>query len=99
MAIATANDISVTKKSQRDLATDLGWRRGVLVFHQTTLKDAVAEFNRYNRKKLVIADSKAAALTIGATFPIHDVEAFARVAKNVFGLHVDNQGSEIVISR
>ena len=74
------------EESQHDLATDLGWRRGVLVFHQTTLKDAVAEFNRYNRKKLVIADSKASALTIGATFPTHDVEAFSHAWRRTFSV-------------
>jgi transmembrane sensor len=98
VAVATASRISVIRKSQTDLAGELGWRRGVLVFHQTTLGDAAREFNRYNRKKLVIADPRAAALMIGATFPTDDIEAFAHTAKNVFGLRVDDRGDEIVIS-
>lgn len=98
VAVATANRISVTRKSQQDLAGELGWRRGVLVFHQTTLGDAAAEFNRYNSKKLIVADARAAKLTIGATFSTDDIGAFARVAKTVFGLRVDDRGNEIVIS-
>jgi transmembrane sensor len=98
VAVATANRISVNRKSQQDLVGALGWRRGVLVFHQTTLADAAAEFNRYNSKKLVVSDPQAARLTIGATFPTDDIESFARTAKNVFGLRVEDRGSEIVIS-
>ncbi len=98
VAVATASKISVNRKSQQDLAGVLGWRRGVLVFHQTTLADAAAEFNRYNSKKLVVSDPQAARLTIGATFPTDDIESFARTAKNVFGLRVEDRGSEIVIS-
>lgn len=99
VALATTHEITVVRKTEQDLSEDLGWRRGVLVFHQTTLADAAAEFNRYNRKKLVIADAQAATLTIGATFPTDDIEAFARTAKNVFGLHIEDRGNEIVISR
>ncbi|HEY4123125.1 MAG TPA: FecR domain-containing protein, partial [Rhizomicrobium sp.] len=56
VAIATATAISVTAKSSKTLADTLSWRQGVLVFKYTTLADAAAEFNRYNTKKIVIAD-------------------------------------------
>lgn len=98
VAIATSEEISVSRKSQQDLSGELGWRRGVLVFQNTTLEAAAAEFNRYNRKKLVIAEP-VAKLTIGATFPTDDVEAFARTAKNVFGLTVEHRGDDIMISK
>src|SRR6185437_10423527 len=64
VAIATANAISVTAKSTKALSDELSWRQGVLVFKYTTLADAAAEFNRYNYKKIVIADPKIAQLTI-----------------------------------
>jgi len=99
VATATAQSMSVVKASDRALEHELGWRRGMLVFHQTTLADAAAEFNRYNSKKIIIADPVAAHFTIGATFPTNDVEAFTRVAKEVFALRVEDNGKEIVISR
>lgn len=98
IAVATSSKVFVVRNTQQDLTNQLGWRRGVLVFHQTTLASAAAEFNRYNRKKLVIADARAATLVIGATFPTDDIEAFARTAKNVFGLRIEDRGNEIVIS-
>lgn len=98
-AVATERSISITSKSKAKLADRLGWRRGVLVFDDTTLADAVIEFNRYNRQKMMVADADAASLTIGGTFPKNDVEAFTRVARQILGLHISNNGKEIVISR
>ena len=97
--VAANKSISVTKKSTPEIEDHLGWRQGVLVFDHTTLADAAAEFNRYNRGKLVIATSAAARLTIDGTFPVNGVSAFTRVANAVFGLHVTARGEDTVISR
>ncbi len=98
VAVATATRISVTKRPSRALAESLGWQRGLLIFDNTTLGDAAAEFNRYNGKKLVIA-AGAARLPVVGTFRSNDVEAFARVTQEVFGLHSQTRGSEVVITR
>jgi len=98
-ATATPDSISVTRKSQAQLAGSLSWRHGVLVFKYATLADAVAEFNRYNREQLVIADPGAAKLTIVGTFPTNQVDAFIDAAQTIFGLKVKPRGNEIVISR
>ena len=99
VAIVTADAISVTKKSAKNLANELGWRRGVLIFDRTPLADAAAELNRYNRKQLVIEDSAVARRLIGGTFPTNDVELFARVAQDLLGLHIGHRGEDTVISR
>ncbi len=96
---ASGNTVSESKKSQSALFNELGWRRGVLVFDNTTLAGAVEEFNRYNAQKIVITDPAAARLAMVGTFPIHDVTAFTDAAQDVFKLHVENRGSQIVISR
>jgi len=98
-AIATADTISVIRKPEAKLADRLGWRHGVLVFDNTTLADAVREFNRYNKRKLVVSDSVAAAQTIGGTFPKNDVNAFTRVTQEILGLRISDRGDEIFISR
>jgi transmembrane sensor len=96
--VATGNTVSISRKTQRTLHNELGWQRGVLVFDNVTLAEAAAEFNRYNREKIVIADPAAAQITIGATLPANDVPAFARVAQKIFGLRTERQGDTIVIS-
>jgi len=99
VAIATANAIRVTKKPEEKLASELGWRNGLLIFEHTTLADAAAEFNRYNREKIVIADPETARMTIGGTFQTGNVELFGRVARDVLGLRVAGRGEVVVISR
>ena len=95
--VATATSTVMSKLSPAELANELTWRRGVLVFKHTRLADAAAEFNRYNYEKLVVTDPVAADRMIGATFPINDVERFARVARDVLGLQVIYRDKEIVI--
>ncbi len=81
------------------MSKSLGWERGLLIFENARLAEVAAEFNRYNVKKLRIADAKTARRTIGASFPTNDVELFADMARDVLGLHVESHGNEIVISR
>jgi len=99
VAVATATSISVIKKTQPTLAKELAWRQGNLVFDNTALADVAAEFNRYNRQKIVISDPKVARLTIVGTFPANDVEAIINTAHEVFGLHAKQENGRIVISR
>jgi transmembrane sensor len=99
IATATANTVSVKRGAAQALSSELGWRRGVLVFNHTTLADAAAQFNRYNRQKIVIADPVAASRTIGGTFPTNAVDDFTRLTQSVLGLRVNVRGEEIVISR
>jgi transmembrane sensor len=97
--VATAISTSVWHQSPENLANQLGWRRGVIIFTHTTLAEVANEFNRYNRSKLVIADPETARLTMGGTFPANNVELFGRMVTAMLGLHVSRRGDEVVISR
>jgi len=96
---ATTSTMFVTRETQKALTGELAWRRGALMFDNMTLADAAAEFNRYNQRKLIIADPAVARLTIVGKFRTTDVEPFARIIRNVLGLHVEAKGDDIVISR
>jgi len=99
VAIATGPKVSLERQSMRALDNAISWRRGVLVFRDTTLADAAAEFNRYNRERLVIPDPAIAYIKIGGIFQATNVGAFTEVAEDVLGLTVHRHGNEIVISR
>lgn len=99
VAVASANSLNVSRIPSKELHDELGWRRGVVVFSHITLAHAATEFNRYNATKIVIADAEAGDHVIGATLPAHDVDAFADVAREIFGLHIRKRENEIVISR
>ncbi len=97
-AVATATSIGISRKKVHELADDLAWRNGMLVFHNARLADAAAEFNRYGETRLIVSES-AARLTINGAFPTTGAEDFAGVAHEIFGLHVDRKGENIVLSR
>ena len=99
VAVAKANALMVVRETPRELKSRQAWRQGVLIFDHTTLAEAVSEFNRYNRVKLVIADAATAKRRFGGTFPTNDLDDFTGLAQAVLGLRVENRGQEIVISR
>ena len=99
VAVATTTTMSVSASTPISVAAELGWRRGLLIFSNVSLADAVAEFNRYNKVKLVIADAQTARIAIGGTFQANDVQTFAEVARSLLRLAVKDRGGEIVISR
>ncbi len=98
-AIATPVSMSVTRKTAKELADELAWRHGMLVFRNTRLADAVKEFNRYNTTKLVIADPSIADLKFSAELRTDHYEGFLGLAQTVLNLRVDRQGNDILISR
>lgn len=78
--------------------TALSWRSGYLVFRETALDEAVAEFNRYNRRKLVIADPDLAAIRIGGNFRSTNVDAFVRLLEQGFRIRATRDRNEIVLT-
>lgn len=99
VAIATATELSVHKPPSVELVQALAWRRRILVFDNTSLAQAAAEFNRYNAHKLIIADAAVARLTIAGSFHANDVRAFAEVAEDILHVRVKSSDANTVISR
>jgi transmembrane sensor len=104
--VVTRGDIAVTKgrailvaeRSLDEVQKELSWRQGLLSFDNWTLADAAREFNRYNRKKLIIGDAAAAGIHLGGSFEAGNVEAFARLLEQAYGLHAQIGNEQIVIS-
>jgi len=70
------------------------WRgtRGRLWFDRVTLAEAVAEFNRYNHRQLVIEDPAIAGLHISGTFDATDTDSFVEALKNVWHTRAPTAG-------
>lgn len=95
--IAEGTSLRVEARSGKIVATDLSWRQGLLTFDRTTLAAAADEFNRYNRKQLVV-EPAAAEIRIGGSFEAANVDGFVRLLHDSFGLNVAESDSEILIS-
>lgn len=98
VAIAQGASTLVAAKSIDRVEDALAWRGGMLTFDQISLGDAAAEFNRYNERKLVITDPSVASIRIGGTFQARNVDAFARLLKDAYGLRLTVNDSELIIT-
>jgi len=56
----------------------LAWRQGKLIFSRQTLGEAVADFNRYSQRKLIIVDPGIENTRIVGQYQTNAPEAFAR---------------------
>lgn len=89
----------VSTVEPRALRAATAWQEGRLAFFDQPLADVVAEFNRYNRRKIVIADEGLAARRFGGGFASHQVEPFIELLEQSFGVVVEQRGEETVLRR
>jgi transmembrane sensor len=78
--------MQVHRLTPQTVSRKLGWMEGRVWFDQDTLSTAVAEFNRYNRRKLVIADPTIAGVHIGGGFEATDPDSFVSALERIFGI-------------
>lgn len=95
---ATKHSQTIIQKPVRNLRAGLDWKHGKLFLDYATLPEAAAEFNRYNTRKLVIKGPKAAQLTIVGTFNARDIDTFATIANDLFGLKTEQTMDQIILS-
>jgi transmembrane sensor len=74
----------------------LAWRSGAIDLSGQTVADAVADFNRYNRRKLVLADGQLAGEQIDGIFRTDDPEGFAQALHDSFGVAIDRTDAEAI---
>jgi len=99
IARVNSSAIVVQKAPPTQVEEFLSWRDGYLRFHETPLADAVAEMNRYNRQKILVADPSLAAMKITGTFRPTQYEAFVRVLGDGFAIDARNEDGQIMLSR
>jgi len=74
----------------------LAWRDGRIVLDGHSLPAAIAEFNRYNDRALVIDGPTPRQRLVGA-FRANDPEGFARAVAPLFGADIQATGDKITI--
>jgi transmembrane sensor len=94
--------LKVQKVADDDLTRKLAWTQGRIWFDRVTLAEAIAEFNRYNRRQLVIDDPAIAEIHVGGAFEATDLDSFV-AALQTFGIRAvhdrskgDDPGSELI---
>jgi transmembrane sensor len=72
----------------------LAWQARRLDFDSAPLEEIVAEMNRYNHHKLVIADGRLNAQRFGGSFPAGDCDTIVRMLEANFGVVSERVGGE-----
>jgi transmembrane sensor len=80
--------LKVMSVSPRQVADDLAWREGALVFDGEPLSQALAEVGRYTRTRIVVAGPKVASLHISGRFRTDDVQGFFRALQAALPVQV-----------
>jgi transmembrane sensor len=84
-------------RSVKRLDREDAWIGGRAVFDNTRLGDAVAEMNRYTRKRIEISDSSVAEWRISGTFSTDDVDAFARSLVDLLPVSIELRDDRTVL--
>lgn len=87
--------VRVQKGTAAEAQELLSWRGGYLSFDETTLADAVAEFNRFSNRKIVIDDESIAAVRISGKFRSTNAGEFALLLNSGFGIQVRESGDTL----
>lgn len=97
IAIAEPTGLKLQEIESEEVTRALAWQSGMLSFNGQTLAEVVEEFNRYNRRKLVVADPRVAELRIGGHFRATSIDTFASLLERKFGIQITTDVDRIVL--
>jgi transmembrane sensor len=74
------------------------WRRGQLIFDDTSLSEAAAEFNRYGPMIIEVDTPAVGNLRVGGVFRIGDSSSFAHAMADAHHLRLIERGRKILLT-
>jgi transmembrane sensor len=83
-AFIGSSGVSAHKISTEEIDRLLAWRQGAISLNGESLGQAVEEFNRYNKRQLVIADDSIESLRLGGYFQASDPSGFIAAVTKTF---------------
>jgi transmembrane sensor len=86
LAAIRPEGVHLTRVGLEELNRKLSWTAGLLSFQGETLAEVTDEFNRYNRKHLMVTDPAIASRRIGGAFQATDPESFVSALRKGFGV-------------
>lgn len=89
---------TATPIQSANLVATTAWTQRRLIFDSAPLSEVVEEFNRYNRRPLVISDPAVASVTVVGVFSSTDPSSLIRFLESQPGIEVVKGASEIRVS-
>lgn len=99
IALATDSSVAVSSVPVQQAEELVSWRSGFISLHDTPLAAAVAEFNRYNQRRIVIGDASIGTLRVGGNFRWSNADSFVRLLELGFPVRAVRSENMIVLKR
>lgn len=96
-SFAMAHGVLVRSSTIAEAEQQVDWRSGYLSFTDAPLRDAVAEFNRFNTRPLVLADAQLGELRIGGRFSWRNTEGFARLLEHSYPIRAESRAGQMIL--
>ncbi len=90
---------NIPAPTQVDVKAVTAWMRQRLVFDDTPLAEVARQFNRYGKRRLVIADPSLLAVGISGSYSASDPDALIGFLRSQPTLQVSETGDEILVTR
>jgi transmembrane sensor len=91
----TVSPIDIAPPASVDTAIATAWTEKKLVFESAPLREVVEEFNRYNRRQLVIRDPDLFDFHVSGVFPSADSNRVVEFLRQRFGVVINSTGEQI----
>lgn len=98
-ARTSRTEVLIDRPAPAQVEQLLGWRTGYMIFRDTALADAVADFNRYSARKIFIEDPTIAGIRIGGNFRAGDADAFLWLLQSGFPIKVEQRSDRIILTK
>ena len=95
---SSAHEVYIVERTASEIEEALSWRTGFIAFRNVPLREIVSEFNRYNRRKLVVQDPGAAAIRVGGNFRATNLDGFVRLLQG-FGIQAHQEGQTLILEK
>lgn len=97
--LEVAAELRPRSASSDELARDLSWRQGYLVYDQAPLGSVISDMRRYSDVNIHLADARLDEVRVSGRFATGDVEALLAQLSADAGLRVDRGGPHWVVLR
>lgn len=102
VTIVTATDTPpapavVTVVATDEIEKSLAWKKRRLAYSDAPLSEIIADFNRYNQHKIVVADARLAGRRFGGTFSAGDYVSLVQLLEKTFGVVVERREHETLL--
>ena len=96
-AILDSTDAEIRKIAPEEVAVDLSWREGNLIFQGETLEEAIHEISRYTSVEFEILDENIRAVRVAGLFKAGDINGLLLTLRENFQIPSQRVGTERVL--